>query len=238
MILMGVLIAAIGLESGSAAVVIRTREQVVVAADSKSVRSDDRNIATTICKINVFGNVLTVSTGLQREASLDYDITKLIRNAAMAPGPLEQKMNQLDAAAVPELERIMNWARTMEPEWFHRHYELQGELLVQVAFVTATGKPSGVAIRSYRARSEPERVKVLAEKVALQMGSIAFLGEDEAMYELARSEGVRIVNNPVEGARRLIQSAIRGKPSLVGPPVRIIRVRAGVIDWVEGRDGC
>lgn len=225
------------LEHGTAAVLIRTEGQVLIEADSKSVNTHDGTV-TTICKIDQFDDIVVVSAGVTGERSLGFELKALIATAATAPGTLSERIDLLDKLVVSELERVMTKARELEPEWFRTHYEMRGELLAQIAFVSAGTDPPEVNIRQYRPVPTRDRVNVHAEPVHVALPGIGFLGDDQAMYPIAETQGIAILRDPANGARTMVEAAARANPAMVGLPVRIVRVRPNDIEWLSGQSGC
>jgi hypothetical protein len=218
----------IAIHTGTAAVVIRAQNRVVIAADSKTTRTDDPKWSAEISKIQMINDTVFVSAGFRKEEQLGYDLTETAIAAIKQGGSIAEQIARFESAFVPQLTKALNELRLLEPEFFHKHFVIRAALAAQVAFV---GRDGDIAVRAFKAEESGTEVNVIAQEIPCPPRTAVFLGEDEAMYSLARSLGSRIVDDPLDSARSLVEAAIDSVPSRVGPPVRIVEVQNGNMRW-------
>jgi hypothetical protein len=226
---------AVSFEIGTSAVIIRSADRIVVASDSKVIRSDDPSWSETICKIHVIGTTAVVSAGHRREPTLNYDLTQSAIAAVRSSHDFSNQVAHFERSFVPQLTRVLQSVRDIEPDYYHRHFVEQGSLAVQIAFVALNGD---VAFRAFKPVIKDNAVHIVTERPTLPPKSTVFLGEDAAMFSLATILGSRGFDDPVVSARLLLEAAISSSPALVGPPIRILEIRKGKARWVLGGEGC
>ena len=85
---------------GTAVFVTRTPNEIVVAADSRSVKLDGSPDSEPVCKIRWFSNAYVVVNGMSQDASTGYDVLSLLKEAGEQKGLLADK--------IATFERLVN----------------------------------------------------------------------------------------------------------------------------------
>jgi hypothetical protein len=218
-------------EIGTSALVIRSADRIIIASDSRATRSDDPAWSETICKIHLVGTTVIVSAGHRREPTLNYDLTQSAVAAVRSSHDFSNQVANFERAFVPQLTRVLQAVRDIEPAYYQRRFVEQGSLAVQIAFVTLSGD---VAVRAFKPVIKDNAVYIVTERPVLPARSTIFLGEDAAMFSLATKLGSRVIDDPAVSARLLLEAAISSSPALVGPPIRILEIHEGKARWLLG----
>lgn len=214
---------------GSAAIILRTNEYIIVSADSKTL--DRLGNEGIVNKIRYFknSNIGYVAAGIIFHEYTNYDLHELAKNACDYPGTIFDKTDYFVKNAEPRFTKFLNFITSSTDSDIR-------SLTLQVAFFTITETVPLVSLvkflpdTSYRRTKNYEiRIKQTTNDI-ISDSKIYFLGEYKEMHESMAVDSMII--NPMKESIRLINIAIENHNN-VGLPIDILMVNSIGFNWIQ-----
>jgi hypothetical protein len=225
-------------------VVIRTPEEIVIAADSAvTVRFNSQSATSKSgCKIfEVDAKLFFSVSGLVTDGLTGFNIPRIVMSSSLGSGSVAEKLarveREVEKAVVGELPHM----RERDPAGYEKLIRSAGAVTVLLAGIDA-GVP---VVTSFSLGLSASATGVI-ETSKLQescpgncpSGVRAFwLGEGDAIQRLRARGGLPALGMP-ELARFLVQTEIDAGAPGVAAPVDVLRILPGGPIWVEKKQGC
>jgi hypothetical protein len=228
-------------------IAVRTKYQVVLAADSKL--RNKSNSAPPFCKIRRCGNALLAVSGLYYVVTIYNEVVdvwpKLLETCSRDITPREQ-IARLQAAATAWLNARLEFAYKhsstwMEYEGFRRRAHLEiviiGWKVRPYIFgrVLENVEPRGLPASSVTAPIQYNYDTALKKNIFQD----ALFGHHENVpaSETQRTQTYRKLGLEA-GAEFFVNTMISSRPEDVGPPVDVVRITKGGTQWIKRKPEC
>ena len=227
------------MRTGSVIVVIRTPDEIAVAADSKVLNTGGK--AEQSCKLRLVNNTLFAVTGISSIKESGYDVFDIAAAACKRGGPLGERVKYFESIITPALVEQMELMRRVWPERWESKYRGTTAALCIVFVGVEAGRPV-----VYRRCFKPDgaegiTVEVEAtESAADGGGGIVFLlaGHADAVAERLQSGGRVTADNLALLAARFVQIQIDSGDEGVGGPVDSASVTKDGFKWGSRKPQC
>jgi hypothetical protein len=228
---------------GTAVFVTRTPNEIVVAADSRSVKLDGSPDSDPVCKIRRFSNAYVVVNGMSQDSSTGYDVLSLLKEAGEQKGLLADKIATFERLVQSPLEKALTRLKRDEPLVFQRNVIEIGPLGVNFF-----GSEQGVLVFYHRrfvvSPSPNNDVSVYIERLGCPgvdcPDGVAYIlvGADEFKKRFEREKLNFMQGDLVKAARQFVQMHIDAQVVDVGPPIDILRIKKNGTQWIERKPEC
>jgi hypothetical protein len=227
-------------EHGTAFALLRTRDAIYVAADSKLSWVDTTGAPGSTCKIRRAGGTWYVMGGIYQYTPLGYNAPALARLSLGGTRPVMEKARDFETRATPQVEKLLSSIEDMrdqDVDWqevitipltvFLFGFENGGPAVSSREFtrVSREGAEPTVSIRrrDYDA-GMPETVW-LASPSSLAGGFVSEYPSWQAM-------------EPAAMVKAFVEFASRKRPGTTGGPVDILRVDRNGHKWLRKKTDC
>lgn len=228
---------------GTAVFVIRTPNEIVVAADSRSVSGNDTPDPEPICKIRRFSDAYIVVNGISKDTPSGYDVFSSLNVASQRKGLLADKIAAFEPLVKRPLEKALNRLKREEPIAFKRN-----AIEIAPLGINFFGLERGVLVlynRRFVVSLLPNNeVSVNIERHGCPSADcpdgIAFVtvGAAEFKERFARENPNFLKGDLVEAARKFVQMQIDTKVVDVGPPIDILQITKRGAKWIQKKPEC
>jgi ATP-dependent protease HslVU (ClpYQ) peptidase subunit len=228
---------------GTAVFVIRTPNEIVVAADSRSVSGNDIPDPEPICKIRRFGDVYIVVNGMSQDTPTGYEVFSILKAASERKGMLTDKISAFESMVKAPLEKALNRLRRENAVAFQRN-----AIEIAPLGVNFFGVERGV-LALYNRRfvvrlSANNQASVFIERHGCSGAdcpdgvAVVTVGATEFKERFARENPNFMQGNLVEAARKFVQMQIDARVVDVGPPIDILRITKDGAKWIQKKPEC
>ena len=207
--------------------IIRTPDQVVIAADSLLVwYGGDRRPQLT-CKLDSRDDVIFGMAGLVVSPENDFDVRTLVTMVLGTPGPLEERALVLERLIRGRLLGTLTRIRHELPQLFAE--QLESGFVLNVTLAAVRDQIARLEMRDFYAETAPDgtlqlRVaRVSCPRDCPRPTEVFGVGETAAMMQHLGTLPQFPAGLPGL-AKRLVEIEIAARPALVGPPVDVLRV--------------
>jgi hypothetical protein len=220
-----------GLSHGTAICILRTENQIVIAADSREV--NERNEPQKpVNKIIDLGGVFAVPSGMNRYGRTEFDAFALIHHLS-GVRTVAEAIDRSERAISEPLANAVEDMRKNEPAFLAQYQqsplsivfvslEMDVPVMAQIRF----GWSGKLVIEKHRCPDE------------CPQGEAAVLVGSDKSKKLFWQKYPRLAGNDlIEAARWFVQMEIdRGVPE-IGPPVDILQITQHGAKWVQKKAG-
>lgn len=227
---------------GTTIVAIRFKNGFVIAADSKvSYPGQGIKGPTTVCKIYRSGKFYFTFSGLAKDEDRGFLPERTVADNLSDSTSFESNISRLELALSHSLKIEMMRIKTDNPEQFELAQK-QGNV-VTVIVATIVGDTAHVAIRGFKYLDGTNPEIDISRLTCPGDCPNELFGFAAGMQEGAKKSITESFNNfpfnPIETARKAVDSEIIASPDSVGPPISIIGVndKQGVFHSPE-QNGC
>jgi len=232
-----------GFSHGTAVFAIRTPNEIVVAADSRSVSGNGIPNPEPICKIRRFGDAYVVVNGMSQDTPSGYEVFSVLKAASERRGHLTDKISAFESMVKAPLEKALNRLRHENPAAFQRN-----AIKIAPLGVNFFGIERGVlALYNRRFVATPSAnngVLIIIERRGCPGADcpegVAFATVSAAEFRerFERENPNFIQGSLVEAARKFVQMQIDEKVVDVGPPIDILRITKTGAKWIQKKPEC
>lgn len=227
---------------GSTIIVIRNGDDIFVGADSKVI-----NHTELMCKVRQVNNLFFGFTNFVElvhpitEIKI-FDAYELAIETGTIKGTIRDKVDYFDKLVEGKLAKAINiWARMLGRDEFRNlmnEYGLGNRLLPAVIIGIENSKPI-ILERLYSVDNFdviPLRIKT--KKFPHNQKAFAIsIGTDNAISrDIERNES--IIRDPIKSINRLITRQAHATPDKVGPPIDILHIAPGKVEWIKHKPEC
>jgi hypothetical protein len=228
---------------GTAIFVARTSNEIVVAADSRSVNGNGIPDTKLICKIRRFGDAYIVVNGMSNDKASGYDVFSILNKASRRKGSFVDKITAFESLVKSSLEKALNRLRREDIITFQ-----QNAIDIAPLGVNFFGVEQGTLVlynRRFVANlSQNNEVSVIIERHSCPGSDcpdgVAFVsvGATEFRERFARENPNFMRDDLVEAARKFVQMQIDAEITDVGAPIDILRITKSGAKWIQRKAEC
>jgi len=241
---MVLLCALAGRAGGTSVVVIRTPQEVVIAADSAVIIQGDGLTPSTgsACKIFAVDDKLYFAvSGIVNDSHTGFHVPEIVASIARqggAPSAMQTKIEtEVTAAVLRELPEV----KIRDPQGFEKLAKAPGAVSVMLAGIDK-GVPFATSFSLGLTRSADGSAAPVILRDSCPgncaSGVRAFeVGESAAIEQLRKSGGMPALPMP-ELARYLVQAEIDSRAPNVGGPIDVLRITPEGPIWVQKKSSC
>lgn len=229
---------------GTAIVVVRTYDQIIAAADSKTIVDrypDWQPVETTACKLQKLDDrVYFATAGFQFDSTRAFDLATAIRKFHKPSAPVSQTVEAAEPFIRASFREALNRLKQEHLESFKRNF-LRYSVVDFVLFGIDRG--STVAyVRRLRAQDDfiGLSVGVYQENLSSPLREprqITMIGEFAAINDYVKGPGANPRLTDIEVAKNAVSAAIANTQT-AGPPIDILRIDRQGASWIEVKSEC
>ena len=219
--------------------IIRTSDQIVIAADSLMTLYGRRPQLT--CKIGRHGGVVFATAGLVSTSGGAIELHGTITNILRRGLPWDGQTRQVaEWIREPLLRTLRRMARHL-PDEFQEQLHQSFTLHVSLASII-DGRPSLEMLEYFIEQEEGGSLGLRVERFSCpgactNATEVFGIGETEEMMAVV-TQLRRLPDDVTRLAHDLVTTEIAHRPDYVGPPVDVISLSAAGIDWVALKPAC
>ena len=220
-------------------VIIRTPDQVVIAADSRRVWHGGDQRPELTCKLGTHDDVIFAMAGLVIENNFDADA--LANKVLDTPGTLEERAQALERVLRGPLLGMLARIRHELPGLFAE--QLESGFVLNVTLAAVRNQVAQVEMLDFYTETAPDGalrlrvVPVSCPRDCPRAIELFAVGETAALMQ-----HLSILPQFPAGlpglAAQLIEIEIADRPALVGPPVDVIRAAGAGVEWLQRKPAC
>jgi hypothetical protein len=229
---------------GTAIAAIRVPSGVVIAADSRVVDGDGRRLPDE-CKIRIVSGIVYAAHGMSTHAPTGFDLFRLVSDDLRRPGGLDDLRSiaeRLARSVIVPLTKALTNIRKTDRALFERatRTAAAGVILAR----DQAGAPQLASIR-FLAQTRATDVVDIASAIHTCPSSDCPVGiaavwvspdDDRRAFERVHPEYWKEDLSKV--AEAFVQGEIDKGLIDVGPPIDIVQITGGRIEWVQRTKGC
>ena len=220
-------------------VIIRTPDQVIIAADSRRVwRGGDQPPQLT-CKLGTHDDVVFGMAGLVLENT--FDAYALVNMVLDTPGTLEEHALVLERMLRGPLLGMLARIRHELPRLFAE--QLASGFVLNVTLGAVRHQMAQLEMRDFYAETAPDGalrlrvVRVSCPNDCPRPTEVFGVGETAAMMQHLTALSQLPAGLPGLAAH-LVEIEIADRPTLVGPPVDVVRSGRAGVEWLQRKPAC
>ncbi len=225
-------------------VAVKTRKEIVIAADSKVTDTFGNATGTTACKIAVSGNLAFAHAGFARDHTTGFDIREIVYKALSGTSS-ETMSRRVESATAKVVEALAEELRELKrnSEITYRE-KIEGKVFLRLIFAGFEKKRPALLVRRFRLGLLPDGstgIVVSNDDCGIDCNEdyvTRFIGETDAIDGLPEETQGFWKTGLVDGARRLVEIEIRVRDEYVGPPIDILRILPKRAVWVQKKPDC
>ena len=221
--------------------IIRTPDQVIIAADSLLVwYGGDRRPQLT-CKLDSHDDVIFAMAGLVMSAENDFDVHATVNLVLRTPGTLEERALVLERLIQGRLLGTLTRIRHELPNLFAQ--QLESGFVLNVTLASVRNRVAQLEMRDFYAETSPDGrlqlrvVRVSCPRDCPRQTEVFGVGETSAMMRHLGTLPHFPTGLPMF-AEQLVEIEIAGRPALVGPPVDVVRAGDAGVEWLQRKPAC
>ena len=237
-VLIAILLADISVRATTLAI-IRTRDQVIIAADSRQVWHGAEQRPQLMCKVSTHDDVIFALAGLVLENS--FDAQALVLEVLGTAGSLEERAQVLERLIRGPLLGMLTRIRHKLPRLFAE--QLESGFVLNVTLAAVRNQVALLEMRDFYVETLQDgtlRLRVVGVSCPTdcpQPTEVFGVGETAAMMEHLASLPQFPTQLPGL-AVQLVEIEIANRPMLVGPPVDVIRASTAGVEWLQQKPAC
>jgi hypothetical protein len=221
--------------------VVRTPDQVIIAADSLMVWYGGDLRPQLTCKLDTHDDVIFAMAGLVSSPENDFSVQAFVNMALGTPGTLEDRAQVLERLIQGRLLGTLTRIRHELPRLFFE--QLESGFVLNVTLAAVRNQVAHLEMRDFYAETGPDGVltlrvaRVSCPRDCTQPTEVFGVGETAAMM---RHLGTlpQLPTALPELAEQLVRIEIADRPALVGPPVDMLRTSGAGVEWLQRKPSC
>ncbi len=227
--------------SATTLAVIRTPNQVIIAADSLLVWYGGYRRPQLTCKVDTRDDVIFAMAGLVVSPENDFDVQRLIHTVLTTAGTLEERALVLERLVQGRLLGTLTRIQIELPGLFAE--QLASGFVLNMTLAAVRDGVAHLEMRDFYAEMEPDgSIRLRISRVSCPRDcprpmEVFGVGETTAMMEYLGTLP-ELPDALPELAEQMVQLEIADRPALVGPPVDVVRAHASGVEWVQRKPAC
>lgn len=232
-------------KTGSAAIIVRTDQQVIIAADSK-ISTEKIGETETTCKIRKVGNVYFVNTGFLGSPINNFDVPTIASAACQQAGSLAEKVARFEQMISISLPPVMREIKIRLPRFYRQHY--QDRPIFTITFISIE-KNVPIYLTRDVSLSDPFKNAAPAfvreecpgncrpDKSAMLFGDVA-----EMLKYVNRRPGILDGYQPIKklvaAINAVMKIGINARSDSIGYPIDILFINSSGAHWLQHKVEC
>lgn len=219
--------------SATTIVIIRTRNLVVIASDSKAQYQGAQGLPQ-VCKIAKQNETYFVVAGIAQDTGRGFFANRIISNAIARSSTFDEQANTVESDMLDALAKELGSMRTENPEEFK--FAVTGNTPSTIGLVTVEDGVPKVVVLSFIYDPATGKISVKHDSCPGTCGgeySVIQMGHVLPSEEFGKATG-----SPVQVATKLVQMEIDREPGEVGPPIEILEIQPGESRWLQDDMNC
>ena len=209
-------------------VIVRTRNLVVIASDSKAQYAGAQGLPQ-VCKIARQNETYFVVAGIAQDTGRGFLASRIVSNAIARSSSFDQQANAVESAMLAALAKELGSMRTENPEEFK--FAVTADSPSTIGLVTVEGGVPKVMVLSFIYDNASGNISVKRDSCPGTCGSeysIIQMGHVLPPDDFAKATG-----SPTQVATKLVEMEIAREPQEVGPPIEVLEIRPDESQWVQ-----
>lgn len=225
-------------------VAVRSKKEIVIAADSKVTNTFGDSTGGSACKIVESGGLAFAYAGFARDTETGFSVPEIFGAALRERSGLgsEAKTDGAVNALVLRLESELRTLRTRSPVTFREKIEGKTFLRILTAGFERSKPFLFVRLLKFGFRPDGSPGLIITKEDCDEgcKGKIVtrFLGETDAIDGLPEETKGFWDQGLAAGARKLVEIQIDARNEYVGPPVDVLRIAPKRSKWIARKPGC
>ena len=223
---------------GSVIVVIRTADEIVMAADSLLSSTSEPSAYT--CKIRQVGDSFFAVSGIGDDPDTGYDVWDIADKALNTAGSLENRVAYFESVVQPQLIKELQHIRERAPALYVKYKDTISSL--DIIFC---GVENGALVfyhRGFKAVGD-ETISLIpsSQDCAANCDSethIPLLGHADAITRLRDNNGITGQPELWMVARNLVKAEIDSGDPKVGGDIDVLRITKSGNQWIQRKQEC
>lgn len=213
-------------------VAVRTQTAIVIGADSKLRTVEAPGIWPSSCKIKVTNNVAFANAGLLGNSVTKFALDDEAKQFMTMKGPLIERVQLFQSSVILKLGKTISRLKINSPRYFAE--EIDGKNVTQIIFAAEDRGNLRLLVREFASlKGTGGQVSVRAKDVQSNDAGAIALGRTDAIEKAIKHPPPTFANSLEDRVKYLIQLEIDHQPQYVGPPISLLRVERGKIEWKE-----
>jgi hypothetical protein len=230
-----------GLEYGTTVVYVRTKDSVIIGAESKVLFGRGIGLDATsfnLEKIRICGNMAYAMAGVCADTNTGYDAFKIAESSCRGDSDLWKKARTFRSMVRPALEFAWNGVIKRNPL-----VDLDTYDLVFIGASIVKDIPSVVVMEIHAENPKPPHFDSMRHKAIGKFVGLPSPAYTDSTYHQVFSPTINddslediaylIKANPIEYVRESIQRAIDIDPTINGKPIRILCITRKEMRWIQ-----
>ncbi len=218
---------------GTTIVIVRTRNLVVIASDSKAQYQGAQGLPQ-VCKIARQNETYFVVAGIAQDARRGFLANRIVSSAIARSSTFDEQANGVENDMLEALAKELGSMRTDNPEEFK--FAVTGESPSTIGLVAVENGIPKVTVLSFIYDHVTGKMSVKrdscpgtcdVEYSIIQMGHV-----------LPPEEFNKATGSPTQIAIKLVQLEIDRDPHEVGPPIEVLEIRPDESQWLQDDLNC
>jgi hypothetical protein len=224
--------------SATAIAIIRTTQELAIAADSLAVDGTGSRMENNECKIREVGGVLFAVNGLAAEKNSGLDVLALAMETFRGGGSLSERITKFENLVMTPLQSAVN--RILQNDSSGRKFILEHAVL-GVNFAAIENNIPALYGRRFTISSDDPIIKIERHQCPgsdCPNGEITVLTGPEKYKKQFYKENPVLSGDLAEMARKFVQAQIDENVPDVGPPIDLVLLTANGVKWMQRKRGC
>lgn len=214
-------------------VIVRTRNVVVIASDSKAQYQGAQGLPQ-VCKIAKQNETYFVVAGIAQDTRRGFFANRIVSSAIRRSSTFIEQANAVESDMLEALAKELGSMRTENPEEFK--FAVTGNAPSTIGLVTVEGGVPKVMVLSFIYDQVSGKMSVKrdscpgtceGEYSIIQMGHV-----------LPSEDFAKATGSPTQVATKLVQMEIEREPHEVGPPIEVLEIRPAEGQWLQDDLNC
>lgn len=226
-------------------VIIKTRQDVLIGADTKVRRFETTGKEATsvsTCKIKQFGGVFVAAAGLVEDTNTGFNIYEAAKSAVEQGGHIAEQALRFENAIGYKLVAEVDSIRRDDPKRFE---VLKTADVLTITFAGLEAGTPSLTFVSFNSSLTPRgAIQINAHQISCPgevcgiEPAIFFMGDNKAALAYEAKHEKFWLSNPTAAIRKLIGIEIVDRPEDVGPPIDIVRITKNGARWIQKKPEC
>jgi hypothetical protein len=222
---------------GTTIIVIKNKDGIFIGADSKVQNRTELDCKISQVKNLFFGfthykEIVHPLTGIKI-----FDAVELATKAGNIKGTIKDKVNYFDKLTEAKLTEVLKiWCSIFSRDEIRER--LWKNILTRAIIIGVENNKPIVLERSYSVNNFDEiPLRIKTDKFTDEVFPIS-LGIDSAIFPDIERPEKRIYHDPVGSIKSLITRQASSTPDKVGPPIDILHIAPGKVEWIQHKREC
>ena len=232
--------------SATSIVAIRSRDSVVIAADSMlTIRnSTGADAVRTACKIFRSGEIFYAFSGFFRDPARGFDVVSIVAKALPEDAQFGAATEKAAIEVVAGMRDDIRKIRVESPGLYKKYFEAGTGVLLQLLFAASEdGVPEMTVYDIRKAASFPINGELRYDRKSCPgdcgaQGQMAYFLTDTRPIEDYLKKEKMASRSPEETAGFLVQLVLDAHTPDTGPPVDVLRIDGNGASWVVRKKEC